>query len=161
LWGADGCLRFQGNERRTHIQKLNLGCSSSFATPEFLPFCPKSKSRRFASHLSKVGPIRHLYNTMATLSLKLSNRAPKKPIRKLPASVELPHDATVEDAKVLIARQSGFTDYNRIGLFDPASKQILKNRKALVREEAGVAAAGELVVKDLGTLPVNLSCHRC
>jgi hypothetical protein len=24
-----------------------------------------------------------------------------------------------------------------------------------------VAAAGELVVKDLGTLPVNLSCHRC
>lgn len=88
----------------------------------------------------------------ATLSLKLSNRAPKKPIRKLPASVELPHDATVEDAKVLIARQSGFTDYNRIGLFDPTSKQILKNRRALVREEAGVVAAGELVVKDLGTL---------
>lgn len=89
---------------------------------------------------------------MATLSLKLSNRAPKKPIRKLPASVELPHDATVEDAKVLIARQLGFKDYNRIGLFDPTSKQTLKNRKALVREEAGVTAAGELVVKDLGTV---------
>lgn len=89
---------------------------------------------------------------MATkLSLKLSNRAPKKPIRKLPATVELPHDATVEDAKMVIARQSGFTDYNRIGLFDPVSKQNLKNRRALVRDEAGVTAAGELVVKDLGT----------
>jgi very-long-chain enoyl-CoA reductase len=86
----------------------------------------------------------------ATLSLKLSNRAPKKPIRKLPATVELPHDATVEDAKVLIARQAGFTDYNRVGLFDPVSKQTLKNRRALVRDEAGVVSAGELVVKDLG-----------
>ena len=86
----------------------------------------------------------------ATLSLKLSNRAPKKPIKKLPASVDLPHDATVEDAKVAIARQSGFADYNRIGLFDPATKQILKNRKALVRDEPGVVQAAELVVKDLG-----------
>lgn len=89
---------------------------------------------------------------MATkLSLKLSNRAPKKPIKKLPPSVDLPHDATVEDAKVLIARQSGFTDFNRIGLFDPTTKQILKNRRALVRDEPGVVSAGELVVKDLGT----------
>ncbi|KAG7285441.1 hypothetical protein NEMBOFW57_010068 [Staphylotrichum longicolle] len=88
---------------------------------------------------------------MATkLSLKLSNRAPKKPIKKLPPSVDLPHDATVEDAKVLIARQSGFTDFNRIGLFDPTTKQILKNRRALVRDEPGVVSAGELVVKDLG-----------
>lgn len=88
------------------------------------------------------------------LSLKLSNRAPKKPIRKLPATVELPHDATVEDAKVAIARQSGFTDYNRIGLYDPVSKQNLKNRRALIRDEAGVVQQGELVVKDLGTLAV-------
>ncbi|KAJ4306758.1 3-oxo-5a-steroid 4- dehydrogenase [Collariella sp. IMI 366227] len=54
------------------------------------------------------------------------------------------------DPKVLIARQSGFTDYNRIGLFDPATKQNLKNRRALVRDEAGVISTGELVVKDLG-----------
>jgi len=88
---------------------------------------------------------------MATkLSLKLSNRAPKKPIRKLPATVELPDDATLEDAKIAIARESGFTDYNRIGLYDPVSKQNLKNRRALLRDEAGVIAAGELVVKDLG-----------
>lgn len=96
---------------------------------------------------------------MATnISLKLTNRAPKKPIKKLPPSIELPSDATVEDAKVLIARQSGFTDYNRIGLFDPATKQTLKNRRALVRDEAGVISAGELVVKDLGT-PTHPSTH--
>ncbi|KAK0635065.1 3-oxo-5-alpha-steroid 4-dehydrogenase-domain-containing protein [Bombardia bombarda] len=86
----------------------------------------------------------------STLSLKLTNRAPKKPIKKLPAQVELPRDATVEDAKLLIARQSGIQDFNRIGLFDPTTKKILKNRNALLRDEAGVASAGELVVKDLG-----------
>ncbi|GAB1313503.1 Very-long-chain enoyl-CoA reductase [Madurella fahalii] len=87
---------------------------------------------------------------MASLSLKLTNRAPKKPIKKLPASIELPHDATVEDAKMVIARQIGFSDYNRVGLFDPSTKSTLKNRRALLRDEAGVTSAGELVVKDLG-----------
>lgn len=87
----------------------------------------------------------------ATLSLKLTNRAPKKPIKKLPASIDLPRDATVEEAKALIAHASGFSDFNRIGLFDPSTKQILKNRRALVRDEEGVIKARELVVKDLGT----------
>lgn len=90
---------------------------------------------------------------MATkLTLKLTNRAPKKPIKKLPDSLELPADATVEDAKVLIARQTGLGDFNRVGLFDPATKKTLKDRKALLRNEANVMSAGELVVKDLGTL---------
>jgi len=84
------------------------------------------------------------------VSLKLSNRAPKKPIKKLPASIDLPRDATVEDAKILIAKKSGISDFNRIGLFDPESKKILKNRRARVADEQGVASLGELVVKDLG-----------
>lgn len=97
---------------------------------------------------------------MATkLSLKLTNRAPKKPIRRLPESVELAPDATVEDAKAAIARVSGFTDYNRIGLYDPVSKQTLKNRRALVRDEEGVISAGELVVKDLGCVPFSLPIY--
>jgi len=85
-----------------------------------------------------------------TLSVKLTNRSPKKPIKKLPASIELPRDVTVEDAKKLIAQKSGISDFNRIGLFDPTTKKILKNRKALVCDEPGVASASELVVKDLG-----------
>ncbi|KAK1761210.1 3-oxo-5-alpha-steroid 4-dehydrogenase-domain-containing protein [Echria macrotheca] len=86
----------------------------------------------------------------ANITLKLSNRAPKKPIKKLPNTIELPRDATVEDAKVQIARQTGFNDFNRIGLFDPITKKTLKNRKALITDEANVMSAGELVVKDLG-----------
>ncbi|KAK4179467.1 3-oxo-5-alpha-steroid 4-dehydrogenase-domain-containing protein [Triangularia setosa] len=86
----------------------------------------------------------------ANLSLKLTNRVPKKPIKKLAPSVDLPSDATVEDAKKIVARASGFTDFNRIGLFSPADGKILKDRKALIRNEEGVVKAGELVVKDLG-----------
>ncbi|VBB77220.1 Putative proteine similar to Synaptic glycoprotein SC2 of Homo sapiens [Podospora comata] len=86
----------------------------------------------------------------AELSLKLTNRVPKKPIKKLAPSVELPRDATVEDAKKIVARASGFSDFNRIGLFNPADGKILKDRKALIRNEQGVIKAGELVVKDLG-----------
>jgi len=88
----------------------------------------------------------------SSISLKLTNRAPKKPIKRLPATVDLPLDATVEDAKIHIARQTGIKDFNRIGLFDPTTKKTLKNRKALITDETNVIAAGELVVKDLGTL---------
>ncbi|KAK0706957.1 3-oxo-5-alpha-steroid 4-dehydrogenase-domain-containing protein [Lasiosphaeria miniovina] len=84
------------------------------------------------------------------ISLKLSNRVPRKPIRKLPATVELPRDATVEETKILIARQAGISDYNRVGLYDPTTKKTLKNRLGLVRDETNVMSAGELVVKDLG-----------
>ncbi len=86
----------------------------------------------------------------SSISLKLTNRAPRKPIRKLSAQVDLPRDATVEDAKIQIARASGISDFNRIGLFDPTTKKILKDRKALISDEAGVVSAGELLVKDLG-----------
>jgi very-long-chain enoyl-CoA reductase len=87
---------------------------------------------------------------MASLKLKLSNRSPKQPIKNLPASIELPHDATVEDAKIAIARQIGFSDFNRVGLYGPSARSTLKNRKALIRDETEVISAGELVVKDLG-----------
>ncbi|KAK4101983.1 hypothetical protein N658DRAFT_43053 [Parathielavia hyrcaniae] len=83
-------------------------------------------------------------------TVRLTHRNPKRPIKGLPASVELADDATVEDAKILIARQAGVKDFNRIGLYDAVSKETLKNRKARVRDEAGVAKTAELVVKDLG-----------
>ena len=94
----------------------------------------------------------------STISLKLTNRAPKKPIKKLPATLDLPRNATVEDVKILIASKTGFDDHNRIGLFDPTTKKTLKNRKAQIGEESGVVSTGELVVKDLGTLAVCPLC---
>ncbi len=89
--------------------------------------------------------------------LKVSDRDYRKPIKKLPKWVDVPLDATVENVKTIIAREAGFSDFNRIGLIDPTTKQILKNRRSLIRDEAGVQAAGEVVVKDLGAfLPTFL-----
>lgn len=84
---------------------------------------------------------------MATeVSLKLANRSPKNPIKRLPPSIELPSETTVEDAKVAIARKAGISDHNRVGLFDPTTRKTLKDRKALVRD----LKLDELLVKDLG-----------
>ncbi|KAK1240735.1 hypothetical protein MKX07_006168 [Trichoderma sp. CBMAI-0711] len=83
-------------------------------------------------------------------TLKLTNRSPKQPIKKLPAAIHLPADATVEDVKKLIAKEAGFSDYNRIGLFYPSTRKTLKDRKALIAEDKEVADAGEVLVKDLG-----------
>lgn len=41
-------------------------------------------------------------------------------------------------------------DHNRIGLCDPATKKTLKDRKAPIAREPNVAAAAEVLVKDLG-----------
>ncbi|KAK7413057.1 Very-long-chain enoyl-CoA reductase [Neonectria punicea] len=87
----------------------------------------------------------------APTTLKLTNRSPKQPVKKLPPSLELAADATVEDVKKLIAKEVRIGDYNRVGLYDPSTKKTLKNRKALIADEEGVASAGEVLVKDLGT----------
>jgi very-long-chain enoyl-CoA reductase len=41
-------------------------------------------------------------------------------------------------------------DFNRVGLFDPATKKIFKDRKAVLKDQASVSTQGELLVKDLG-----------
>ncbi|KAI1800958.1 3-oxo-5-alpha-steroid 4-dehydrogenase-domain-containing protein [Daldinia bambusicola] len=86
---------------------------------------------------------------MGGLSLKVTNRS-RKGLKGLPPSVELPENATVEDAKKAVARAAKVSDFNRIGIFDPVSRKTLKDRKALLREQAEVVKHGELLVKDLG-----------
>lgn len=83
-------------------------------------------------------------------SLKLTNRSPKQPIRKLPGSIDISDDTTVEEIKVAIAKTSGLSDPNRVGLFDPSTKKTLKNRKGRIIDEKAVIDAGEVLVKDLG-----------
>lgn len=87
---------------------------------------------------------------MAPTTLKLTNRSPKQPIKKLPESIELGPDATVEDVKKMIAKAARIGDFNRVGLYDPSTKKTLKNRRARVVDEEGVTSAGEVLVKDLG-----------
>jgi very-long-chain enoyl-CoA reductase len=82
----------------------------------------------------------------------MSRAAPKQPIKRLPATVELPADATVDDLKVLIAKESKIGDFNRIGIYDPTTKKTLKNRRARLADETEVFAAKEVLVKDLGKL---------
>lgn len=86
--------------------------------------------------------------------------APKSPIRRLPESIEVPQDATVDGVKVAVARQCGFSDHNRIGLFNPVTRKTLKDRNAVVLEDADVATAKELLVKDLGTHQPLLLHHK-
>ncbi|KUI61435.1 Very-long-chain enoyl-CoA reductase [Cytospora mali] len=84
------------------------------------------------------------------ISLKLSNRAPKKPLRKLPPSIEVPKDAEIDDVKKAVARQVGFKDHNRVGLFYPSTKKRIADRRALVRDQEDVTSNGEILVQDLG-----------
>ncbi|KAI1083764.1 3-oxo-5-alpha-steroid 4-dehydrogenase-domain-containing protein [Whalleya microplaca] len=86
---------------------------------------------------------------MSKLSLKVTNRS-RKGLKGLPPSIKLPGDATVEDAKIAVAKATQYSDFNRIGIFDPATQKTLKDRKALLREQAEVVKRGELLVKDLG-----------
>lgn len=76
--------------------------------------------------------------------------APKQPLKKLPGSIDITSQTTVEDIKIAVAKATGFSDPNRIGLFDPSTKKTLKNRKARIVDEKAVADAGEVLIKDLG-----------
>ena len=106
---------------------------------------------------------------MAAVTLQLKNRctslpyhgritailtnsaAPKKPLRGLPETIEVPPDATVDAVKAIVARSVGFSDHNRIGLFNPTTSKTLKNRHAKVLEDPDISSAKELLIKDLGT----------
>ncbi|CAI4211860.1 unnamed protein product [Parascedosporium putredinis] len=86
----------------------------------------------------------------STLTLKLTNRSPKQPIKKLPATIDVPADATIEDVKAIVARQSGISDHNRIGIFNPATNKTFKDRRAQVGQDADIVKSKELLIKDLG-----------
>ncbi|OTA55288.1 enoyl reductase TSC13 [Hypoxylon sp. EC38] len=86
---------------------------------------------------------------MAGLTLKITNRS-RKGLKGLPPSIELPDNATVEDAKKAIARTAKVSDHNRIGVFDPVSRKTIKDRNSLLRDQVEVVKRGELLVKDLG-----------
>ncbi|KAF4123643.1 very-long-chain enoyl-CoA reductase [Geosmithia morbida] len=84
---------------------------------------------------------------MAPLTtLKLASRSPKKPIKKLPPTIQLAPDTSVEDVKKQVAKAINLGDHNRIGLFDPSTKKTLKDRKALIAS----LNIDEVLVKDLG-----------
>ncbi|KAF8852893.1 steroid alpha reductase-like protein [Acephala macrosclerotiorum] len=86
----------------------------------------------------------------AQTTLKVTNRSTKKPIKKLPTSIEVTDKTTVQDVKNQLAKQAGGIDPERLGLFDPEKKKILKDRRAFVSQHQDVMGGKEILVKDLG-----------
>ncbi|PMD45850.1 steroid alpha reductase-like protein [Hyaloscypha variabilis F] len=84
------------------------------------------------------------------VTLKVSNRFPKKPIKKLPTSIEITDTTTVQDVKDNLAKRAGGWDPNRFGLYEPEKKKLLKDRKALISKQESVLGGKEILVKDLG-----------
>jgi very-long-chain enoyl-CoA reductase len=89
------------------------------------------------------------------------NEAAKKPIKKLPSSIEITDKTTVQDVKNNLARRAGGWNPERFGLFDPEKKKILKDRKALIIMQKEVMKGGEILVKDLGTASLSTSSSNC
>ena len=89
------------------------------------------------------------------LTLQVANRGAKGVIRKLPPSITVEKTATVEEVKKLIAQRAGIRDVNRLGLYDPQTKQIIKNRNALIDEIEAVVVEGRVLVQDLGMCSVR------
>jgi very-long-chain enoyl-CoA reductase len=75
---------------------------------------------------------------------------PKKPIKKLPTSVEVTDKTTVQDVKENLARRAGGWDPNRFGLYEPEKKKLLKDRRALISQQQSILSGKEILVKDLG-----------
>jgi very-long-chain enoyl-CoA reductase len=80
---------------------------------------------------------------------------PKKPIKKLPASIEVTDKTTVQDVKENLAKRAGEWDPNRFGLYEPEKKKLLKDRRALISQQQSILSGKEILVKDLG---MCLSC---
>ncbi len=90
---------------------------------------------------------------------------PKKPIKKLPTSVEVTDKTTVQDVKENLAKRAGGWDPNRFGLYEPEKKKLLKDRRALISQQQSIISGKEILVKDLGMflrIPLlpNLRIHR-
>lgn len=86
--------------------------------------------------------------------------ATKKPIKRLPSTVEVTDKTTVQDVKNSLAKQIGRIDPNRLGLFDTKNK-ILRDRLALVKQNKELIAGKEILVKDLGRWLVNSYSTKC
>jgi very-long-chain enoyl-CoA reductase len=85
-------------------------------------------------------------NTFHWLTIHLP--VPKKPIKKLPTSIEITDKTTVQDVKEKLAKPGGW-DPERFGIYN-SSKKLLKDRKAIVSQQETVMSDREILIKDLG-----------
>ncbi|EHK98162.1 putative Trans-2,3-enoyl-CoA reductase [Glarea lozoyensis 74030] len=92
---------------------------------------------------------------MATpVTIKVSNRNPRKPIKRLPSSIEVTDATTVQDVKDKLGKQVGLNP-ERLGISDPEKKKLLSDRKALITKHKEVLGGLEILVKDLAIDSIN------
>ncbi|KIH90729.1 enoyl reductase [Sporothrix brasiliensis 5110] len=84
------------------------------------------------------------------LTLAVSNRAKSGTIKKLPASIDITTSTTIEELQQKLAKASGVRDYNRIGIFDPVTRKIIRDRRAVLGAQENVVASKAILVQDLG-----------
>lgn len=87
------------------------------------------------------------------LTLAVSNRAKSGTIKKLPASIDVSTATTIEELQQKLAKQSGVKDYNRIGIFDPVTRKIIRDRRAVLGAQENIVGSKAILAQDLGTFP--------
>lgn len=94
---------------------------------------------------------KHLYHPRNQHGLTIHVSDPKKPIKKLPTSIEITEKTTVQDVKEKLAKPGGW-DPERFGIYD-SDKKLLKDRRAIVSQQESIGSGSEISVKDLGKGP--------
>ncbi|SZF03623.1 unnamed protein product [Blumeria hordei] len=84
--------------------------------------------------------------TMAASNiLKVTNRSPHRPIKNLPPTIEVADDATVLQVKEQLSRLTRLSP-DRLGIFDPEKKKILRDRKAFILHQDEIATEREILL---------------
>ncbi|CAK7219282.1 Very-long-chain enoyl-CoA reductase [Sporothrix curviconia] len=84
------------------------------------------------------------------LTLAVSNRAKSGTIKRLPPSIDVTTATTIEEVQQQLAKKAGVNDYNRIGIFDPVTRKIIRDRRAVIGAQENVVSAKALLAQDLG-----------
>ena len=84
------------------------------------------------------------------LTLAVSNRAKTGIIKRLPSSIDVTTATTIEELQQQLAKKAGVSDYNRIGIFDPSTRKIIRDRRAVIGAQENVISLKALLAQDLG-----------
>ncbi|CAK7562301.1 MAG: Very-long-chain enoyl-CoA reductase [Sporothrix epigloea] len=85
-----------------------------------------------------------------SLTLAVSNRAKSSSIKRLPPTVDVTTTTTIEEVQQQLAKKAGVSDYNRIGIFDPVTRKIIRDRRAVIGAQENVVSSKALLAQDLG-----------
>lgn len=88
--------------------------------------------------------------TPNVLHLAVANRGKRGAIKTLPASIDIPASGTIEQLQIALAKEARVSDFNRIGIFDPTTRKILRDRRAVLGQQENIAVTGDVLVQDLG-----------